>query len=149
MAQRTYFAAADVERLIPRLERILTDAIQLRATLRMQEATLERAGVPLTREALQADVPGEPHEVRHAKALSRGCCEALGEKLSEVDRLGGQVKDLDQGLVDFPGKRGTKDICLCWKLGEKRIEYWHHLKDGFAGRRRLDDRVAQEPSRLN
>jgi hypothetical protein len=51
--------------------------------------------------------------------------------------MGVLVKDLDTGLVDFPGKRDGQDILLCWQLGEDEVAFWHGLEDGYAGRRPL------------
>jgi hypothetical protein len=48
-----------------------------------------------------------------------------------------EVKDLDEGLIDFPALRRGETVLLCWKLGEDRIRYWHTVEDGFAGRRLL------------
>jgi len=49
---RTHFSVGDVEALIPKLERIFTDVLQLRAALRGIEEKLERAGVKMSREEL-------------------------------------------------------------------------------------------------
>ncbi|PYV32176.1 MAG: DUF2203 domain-containing protein [Acidobacteria bacterium] len=83
----------------------------------------------------------------------------LGQKRAERDRLAGElqeavekvletgclVKDLEMGLVDFPSLRGGQEIYLCWKLGEERIQYWHGLTEGYAGRKPLDDSLPKEP----
>ena len=75
----------------------------------------------------------------------------LAEAAAEIERLerelagivdeivehGAEVKDLDEGLIDFPALRGGETVLLCWKLGEGEIEYWHRVEDGFAGRRPL------------
>jgi hypothetical protein len=144
-----YFSVAEVERLIPTLERIFVHVLQLRAALRGQERALERAGVRLSREVLETEDPRESIEVRQAKGLFRGYYEALGHELDQVKGLGGEVKDMDTGLVDFPGKRGEEEICLCWRLGEPRLGYWHTHEAGFAGRRPIDDQVPREPTRLD
>ena len=76
---------------------------------------------------------------------------ALAESAAEVDRLarelartvdeigehGAQVKDVDEGLIDFPARRHGRTVLLCWKLGEDEIRYWHTLDGGFAGRQEL------------
>ena len=146
---RRYFSVAEVERLIPTLERIFVHVLQLRAALRQQEQTLERAGVRLSRDLLDEDDPREPLDVRQAQGLFRAYYEALGEELSRVKELGGEVKDMDTGLVDFPGKRGEEEILLCWRLGETRLGFWHTPEAGFAGRRPIDDQVPREPTRLD
>jgi hypothetical protein len=49
------------------------------------------------------------------------------------------LRDLDQGLVDFPTLRGGAEVYLCWREGEDEIAFWHEPEAGFAGRRPLDD----------
>ncbi|HEX4744690.1 MAG TPA: DUF2203 family protein [Candidatus Limnocylindria bacterium] len=59
--------------------------------------------------------------------------------LAELAALGVEVKDPDQGLIDFRTMREGREVYLCWKLGEgARIMYWHDLETGYAGRRPLD-----------
>jgi hypothetical protein len=148
---RRYFSVAEVEGLIPTLEAIFMQVLQLRAALRLQEQALERAGVRLSRQVLDDESSGarERPEVRRPKALFRAYYQVLAEELARVTALGGEVKDLDTGLVDFPGRRGEEDILLCWKLGEKAIGFWHTAESGFAGRRPIDDLVPREPQRLD
>lgn len=57
-----------------------------------------------------------------------------------VDRItatGVILRDIRNGLLDFPACTGDVHYFLCWKLGEKDIEYWHLCTDGFVGRRPL------------
>ena len=65
------------------------------------------------------------------------------DTLAEIDAIGVQVKDLEEGLLDFPSVIDGKTILLCWKLGEKEIGYWHSTEDGFAGRKPLDARFGK------
>jgi hypothetical protein len=58
-------------------------------------------------------------------------------RLEEITELGGVVKDLGMGLVDFPHLRDGEVVNLCWKQGERYIEYWHGLDEGFAKRKPL------------
>jgi hypothetical protein len=51
---------------------------------------------------------------------------------------GAIVKDVDEGLVDFPAVRDGEEILLCWRLGENEVAHWHGLEEGFAGRKQLD-----------
>ena len=57
--------------------------------------------------------------------------------LSFIQELGCELKDLDQGLIDFPSYRDGKLVYLCWKRGEPKIEFWHDLESGFGGRQPL------------
>jgi hypothetical protein len=58
--------------------------------------------------------------------------------VAELDRLGVQVKDLDLGLIDFPAVHEGEDVLLCWHVGEERVEWWHGLEEGYAGRKPID-----------
>lgn len=60
------------------------------------------------------------------------------ELLGQLDALGAQLKDLEEGLIDFFAARREELVYLCWKEGEDRIRFWHDLKSGFSGRRPLE-----------
>jgi hypothetical protein len=86
--------------------------------------------------------------VGNGGGLDRGELAGLQEKIEreqgEVARCiraiqshGGQVKDVDTGLLDFASQRDGVEIELCWQVGEDRIEYWHGVEEGFAGRKPL------------
>ena len=141
---RGHFSVGDVEALIPALERIFVHVLQIRAGLRGIEAQLERAGVRMSREELLESDDGPP-EIRRAKAVFRGFYEALADEIERVRDLGGEVKDVETGLVDFPGLRRGEEILLCWRLGEKKLGFWHPVDSGFAGRRPVDEDVERAP----
>lgn len=77
--------------------------------------------------AVLADVAAEIE--REARELAR--------LVDEIAEHGAEVKDLDEGLIDFPALLHGETVLLCWKLGEDEIGYWHRVEDGFAGRRPL------------
>jgi hypothetical protein len=62
----------------------------------------------------------------------------LKETFAEIEEIGFQVKDLDIGLIDFPTLYKGEEVCLCWKLGEADIEFWHGAAEGFRGRKPID-----------
>ena len=50
------------------------------------------------------------------------------------------IKNLDEGLIDFPHLRSNgEEVYLCWKLGENDLQYWHSIPDGFAGRTLMEE----------
>jgi hypothetical protein len=57
--------------------------------------------------------------------------------LVELRELGVDFKGFEQGLVDFPGERDGRVVCLCWKLDEDEVKFWHEVSDGYAGRQPL------------
>jgi hypothetical protein len=145
---RAHFTVGEVEALIPTLEQIFVQVLQLRAGLRALGAKLDRAGVRMASEEGLETESGPP-AVRQAKAVFRGLDEALTDQLARVSEVGGEIKDVEMGLVDFPGLRSGEEILLCWKLGEKRVAYWHSVDGGFASRRPIDAEVATAAPRLD
>jgi hypothetical protein len=122
-------ANAELEEVRPLVERMVERRRAHVAALERQEELEGRirgngGGIPPARLA-DAAAEGE----RHARELAR--------VVDELAARGVEVKDLDEGLVDFPALRRGETVLLCWKLGEDEIGYWHHVADGYAGRRPL------------
>jgi len=64
--------------------------------------------------------------------------------LSEIQAILGEfkrhqifIKDAERGLVDFPSRRGTREVFLCWEKSEDDIAHWHELDAGYDGREPL------------
>ncbi len=64
--------------------------------------------------------------------------ERLDKLIHQIMDTGAIVKDINTGLLDFPSMRDNREVYLCWRHGEERIEYWHEIDSGFAGREPLD-----------
>jgi hypothetical protein len=129
-----YFTVAEVEALIPRLDRIMSrvmsanaEASQARERLQAEQQRIAMAGGGLLdRRAWRAD---KDRIERLTAELQQG--------LGEIVDLGGAPKDLGLGLVDFLHLREGHEVNLCWKYGEREIRHWHGLDEGYAGRKPL------------
>lgn len=83
--------------------------------------------------AADAGGGGLPGGTIYVKSLYK-----IGKLTTELDELGVQLKDYARGLIDFPAERNGQVVLLCWQLGEgSRIEWWHEIETGFAGRKPL------------
>jgi hypothetical protein len=78
-----------------------------------------------------------PAELAAAAADVDAIERRIARLVDEISEHGAQVKDLDEGLIDFPALRRGETVLLCWRLGEDEIRFWHRVEDGFAGRRPL------------
>jgi hypothetical protein len=78
-----------------------------------------------------------PAQLAEAAAEVERHARELAHAVDDIVELGVEVKDLDEGLVDFPALRDGETVLLCWQLGEDEIRYWHTVQEGFAGRRPL------------
>lgn len=59
--------------------------------------------------------------------------------MTQLEKLGVEVKSVEQGLVDFPYIVAGRLVYLCWQSDEPTISWWHEPEDGFAGRKLLVD----------
>jgi len=137
---RRYFTLDQVNDLIPRLTAIMTRAVQLHGLLARTVRTLAGAGLRVDHDVLAGKKSiSVPAHARVAVDQAKGLYESILEEVASVEALGGEVKGVDQGLVDFWSLRdGEVEVLLCWKLGEKRCAYFHTPEAGFAGRQPVD-----------
>ena len=128
------FTAAEVNSLIPRLSDLMEQAMdrhrqasELQQHLQAEQARIRASG-------------GGRIDQRDWKARAErldGLTIEIRALLREVLDLGGVTKDLETGLVDFPGQVNGETVNLCWKAGELEVHYWHGLDEGFAQRKPL------------
>jgi len=109
---------------------------------RMVDRRRSHVAALLRQEELEGRIRGNgggipPAELADAAAAVDREARALAQVIDELTEAGVEVKDIDEGLVDFPALRHGETVLLCWKLGEDEIRYWHTLESGFAGRRPL------------
>ncbi len=138
MSERT-FTLQEAQALLPILESLLKQAIHSKKLIEEVDAELQETAhrVFLNGGTLVNVVHLARRKAEREKAIQR-----LKDVIAEIDATGVQVKDLDIGLLDFPCKVEGEIILLCWKLGEAKIAHWHSTTDGFAGRKPIDDRIA-------
>jgi hypothetical protein len=141
MAEK-YFSRREAERLLPLIEPWLEEA-------RRQKQKLDILKEDMSRNLSRIMVLGgslPPYgEISERKTEHDKVREELAETVKKIHDTGCLVKDLDVGLIDFPCLMDGEEVYLCWKLGERRIEYWHGVDEGFAGRKPIDDSAPDEP----
>ncbi len=134
MSER-YFNREEAEELLPEIRRSLEKARLEKKSIDHLDQELARASARIM--VLGGSVPPYAELVRK-KGERDGMVSRLEEMVNHIQESGCVVKDIDEGLVDFPALRDGREIFLCWKLGEQRIEYWHGIEEGFAGRKPID-----------
>lgn len=128
------FSVEEANALLPTIEQHLARVGELRLAAR--EVNEELADLEI-----KARSNGRDHsdDLRLLRARLDELRQGASAAIEAITALGCDVKSLDEGLVDFPARRGGRVVYLCWKRGEDRIRYWHELDAGFAGRQPLDD----------
>ena len=129
-----YFSPREVEALIPELTEIMGDVMSAQAEA---AAVRERLHAEQERMAMMGGGVIDHAFWTKGRADLERVGRRIQSRMEDIARLGGVIKDLDTGLVDFPHRRDGEVVNLCWKHGETAIEYWHGLDEGFARRKPL------------
>jgi hypothetical protein len=127
-----YFTREEAEALLPQITIVLLKIQEHRRAMQQAQEELN---------ALRAQSLNNGHHL-HARIESlqntlSGHIETLQTLARELKHFGCELKDPDTGLIDFLTLRKGREVYLCWRLGENRINYWHDLDAGFRGRQPL------------
>jgi hypothetical protein len=132
------FTVAEVNALIPKLNLLMRQAIDLhhRASALQEALAEERDRIRASGGAMV-----DQHDWKAKAERLDGYTIEVNQVLQEVQALGGVTKDIETGLVDFPGlvpqAAGPQPVNLCWKHGEDAVRFWHGFDEGFAQRKPL------------
>lgn len=129
-----YFTPLEVEHLIPTLEQTIEKIRTLRKTL---EAYDEEFSVLTNKINISGGLRVNLDQWSSKRLQREAVAAAIAEEAEALNRLGGVLKDLKMGLVDFPALMENEEIFLCWKSGETQIQYWHRPTEGYANRKPL------------
>jgi len=119
---------------LPRVRRIVSQIAELSALLPELEDQARIAEYESKRPGAGPDVRERQQQTRDAVG---GAEMELLKAVANLNGMGIQLKGPLEGLIDFPSYRDGELVELCWKLGEERVEHWHHIGEGFVGRKKL------------
>jgi hypothetical protein len=81
---------------------------------------------------------GDPASAAEASRLERetaNIAEGMRTLVTLLEELGVQLRDVEMGLIDFPGERDGRLVWLCWRLSDPTVAFWHGTDEGYATRR--------------
>ena len=113
------FSLREANALVPMLQRTF---VQVRA---MREELLQ------AKAQLQLSPKAPALQLRHDELEQQ-----VAATLRELIQLGIEVKAAE-GLCDFRSKLAGRVVYLCWRFGEERVDHFHELGTGLAGRKPL------------
>jgi hypothetical protein len=123
---RRCFSPAEANRALVLVKRILADI------------TTNYARMLELQDVIDAAQPGGVGEnLRRAHEEIVAVAEKLQHCVGELADVGVELRDWSEGIVDFPCMADGRPVCLCWRLGERRVAHWHEVGEGFAQRRSL------------
>ena len=110
------FTLEEANRRIPLVKRIVADILSKGRKLKGLSLFEETPSVKQEKDAL---------------------LEQMEKLMCELENLGCYFKDwnFEVGLVDFPAIIEEREVLLCWRSDEPKIEWYHGFNDGYAGRK--------------
>jgi hypothetical protein len=122
---KKHYTLAEARAMMPRVREWLDSMVQLRH----EYATISKRVDNMM--SAQSDVGGD--SVNQSIKLLSEIQAILGEfKTHQIF-----IKDAERGLVDFPSRRGTREVFLCWEKSEDDIAHWHELDTSYDHREPL------------
>ncbi len=131
-----YFRLEEATRLLPKVAPLIKRAVALKRAHDEAQGALDAINQKV---AMSGGMMVDRGRLLEQRSQRQTAAQQLNEVLEEVAGIGCEVKDLDMGLIDFPALYHGNEVCLCWRLGEKSIEYWHGTHEGFHGRKPIDE----------
>jgi hypothetical protein len=113
------FTLAEANKSLPYVSRVVKDLVTANRAVATLQQRIEKKG---GKERINSD-----------KELSSSK-DRLQCLVDELAAVGVQLKDPRSGLIDFIGRHKGHDVFLCWRLGEERVNFFHEMDSGFAGR---------------
>ena len=128
------FTTEEANELLPVLSDLLRDLQRKRD--KVVEIEVQIDALELIKETQDNASAREQEQLieKHRKAVAE-----FYETVDEIHSHGCLLKDIDLGLIDFYGVVEGRIVCLCWRLGEEGIRFWHDVKEGYANRQALDE----------
>lgn len=139
------FTVDEADELVATLRPVVEEIQRLSSEAHEHQDRLQVLDVLWGEKVLEPDNPDHEelraHRVALAEAADRVEMLVKEEILARGIRF--PVGGLEHGLLDFPTLLEGRVVFLCWKLGEPRVQYWHEVHGGFAGRQPVTPDVAR------
>jgi hypothetical protein len=130
-----YYTVEEANRTLPLVRRIVTDIVS---------AHRERVECIKEYGHLDHDLTSFAERRRHLEEELERLTKTVNDYIEELEKLGVLFKGFEEGLVDFYHMTKERPVFLCWKLGEARIEWWHEVDGGYAGRQPLPKHLLED-----
>jgi len=127
------YTVREANRLIGSIEEVFEDLDKVRTRLKFLKNKLEVLEM-LWGEEIQSEENPDHKEFLHYMAeveKAKQDFESTNKRLADMEVM---LKSVDAGLVDFYGVVEGRLVFLCWKRGERSVDQYHHIDEGFAGR---------------
>jgi hypothetical protein len=125
---RRIYTIEEANALIPQVRAVLLQ-------LAVEQRRLDASHAEMHR---QLDTNGDPQSAAAAvrkEVEVADIREGMRTLLVHLGEMGIELRDVEMGLLDFPGQRDGVPVWLCWRLADPRVAFWHGPDEGYASRK--------------
>jgi hypothetical protein len=135
MGPRIY-TPREVNALIPKMMRIFGEIDRIRERIRLIKKRMDVLEM-IWGEEINSEGNTDRREYLHFQADLDAAGKEFEVQSRKIVDMEGIPKSVDHGIVDFYGVMEGRLVFLCWKRGEDRLAYYHHLDEGYEGRKSI------------
>jgi hypothetical protein len=125
---RRIYTIDEANALIPQVRAVLLQ-------LAVEQRRLDASHAEMHRQLDANGDPGSAAAAGRQEAEVSDIREGMRTLLLHLSEMGVELRDLEMGLVDFPGEREGTAVWLCWRLADPSVAFWHPTDEGYASRR--------------
>jgi hypothetical protein len=118
------FTLSEANKSLPYVKRVVQDVVTTHQSAVKLQQRIEK----------MCDKPNMAKQLNAAERELSASQDRFADLMNELFTVGAELKDPSIGLIDFVGRHKGRDVCLCWRLGEERVGFFHELDAGYAGR---------------
>ncbi len=130
------YTIAEVRELVPSLSSTFVKIEAIKKKLRMANIRANALELIWGTRVHEPDCPDHLEFLHHLEEMKE-LEDDVESFTRRISRLGGQVRSVHPARVDFYGVREGRLVQWCWTCGEKTIEHWHQVDEGFTGRQKV------------
>ncbi len=125
---RRSYTIEEANALIPQVRAVLLQ-------LAVEQRRLDASHAEMHRQLDANGDPGSAAAAGRQEAEVSDIREGMRTLLVHLGEMGVELRDVEMGLVDFPGEREGAAVWLCWRLADPRVAFWHGTDEGYASRK--------------
>ena len=90
-------------------------------------------------EAIEDQGAGIIAELDQREAAVRDAVTRMHAVVAQLVDWDVTLRDISAGLIDFPALANGRPVWLCWRLGERDVQFWHRQDESFANRKPISE----------
>ena len=140
--------------MLPLVKSIAKDVFRLHTEIVETQERLAAISITPGQSNRKSEGPDSATPTPYSKEV-QAIAETVLKKQNRMDACIKELTDLNlaspesgKPFVDFPAIYDNQDVCLCWKIGEPKIAFWHLRTEGCDKRRPVDMALIPKPNRI-